>query len=74
MEKQTIISTPSIADVNVLYRLWIKIEGNENKTRSDFFDFLTRESLERAAFFESYTVESYDDVKGNIVVLKITPR
>jgi hypothetical protein len=74
MNKQTIISTPSIADTNVLYARWIAIPGNENKSQSDFYSFLRVESIERSIFFSENTVESFDDVKYNIVVLKVTPK
>jgi hypothetical protein len=74
MQKQTIISTPSIADTNVLLAKWRAIPGNASKSTTDFYAFLTVDGVERTAFLKDYTVESYDDVKGDIVVLKLTPR
>jgi hypothetical protein len=74
MQKQTIISTPSIADTNVLLAKWRTIPGNASKSPTDFYVFLAVESVERTIFLKDYTVESYDDVKGDIVVLKLTPR
>jgi hypothetical protein len=74
MRKQTVLSTPSIADTNILISKWRAIPGNGSKTLSDFYAFLTVDSVRRAVFLSDYTVESYDDVKGNTVVLKITPK
>jgi hypothetical protein len=74
MQKQTIISTPSITDTNALLAKWRAIPGNASKSPADFYAFLIVESVERTAFLKDYTVESHDDVKGYIVVLKLTPR
>lgn len=74
MQRQTIISTPSITDTNVLLAKWRAIPGNSGKTTAEFYSFLTVDSVERAVFLSEYTVESFDDVKGNIVVLKVTPK
>lgn len=74
MKKQTIISTPSIADTNVLLEKWRTIPGNRDKTTSEFYSFLSVDSLDRSVFLSDCTVESYDDVKRNIVVLKVTPK
>lgn len=74
MQKQTIISTPSITDTNVLFAKWRAIPGNGGKSLAEFYSFLTIDSVERALFLTNYTVESYEDVKGNIVVLKVTPK
>lgn len=74
MRKQTIISTPSITDTNVLISKWRSIPGNSNKSLSEFYEFLTIDSVDRTLFLSEYTVESYDDVKGNIVVLKLIPK
>jgi hypothetical protein len=72
MQNQTIISTPSIADTNVLFAKWRAIPGNGSKSLSDFYKFLTEESVDRSMFLERYTIESY--VKGSIVVVKIYPK
>lgn len=74
MKKQTIISTPSISDTNVLYSIWKSIPGNGNKSLSDFYSFLTVDSVDRNLFLSDHTIESYDDVKGNIVVVKVVPK
>ena len=74
MQKQTIISTPSIADTNILYAKWKLIPGNENKTLPDFYLFLTVDTADRVMFLSNHTVESFEDVKGHIVVLKVTPK
>ncbi|HCC51129.1 MAG TPA: hypothetical protein DEQ30_02995 [Porphyromonadaceae bacterium] len=73
MQKVTVVSTPSISDIDILFTSWISIEGNVSKTRSDFYSFLSQSSVERDMFLYDHTVESYEDVKGNIVVLKVTP-
>lgn len=73
MQKVTIISTPSISDIDVLLTYWLAIDGNVSKTRSDFYSFLRNSTLERDMFLYNHTVESYKDVKGNLVVLKVTP-
>jgi hypothetical protein len=73
MQKMTIVSMPSISDMDILFASWISIEGNASKTNSDFYSFLGKASLERDMFLYDHTVESYDDIKGNIVVLKVTP-
>jgi|GEM_PF-3380208 hypothetical protein len=74
MQKQTIISTPSIADTNILLAAWRAISGNSEKSTLDFYSFLTVDSVDRSVFLSDYTVESYDDVKGNVVVLKVSPK
>jgi hypothetical protein len=74
MQKQTILSTPSIADTNVLFSKWQAIPGNGSKTLSDFYSFLTADSVDRSVFLSDYTVESYDCVEVNAVVLKVTPK
>lgn len=74
MNKQTIISTPSIADTIVLYARWTAISGNENKSYANFYLFLSVESIERSMFLSENTVELFNDVKSNIVVLKVTPK
>ncbi|WP_352422280.1 hypothetical protein [Proteiniphilum sp.] len=74
MRKQTIISTPSITDTNILVSRWRAIPGNSGKSLSEFYAFLTVESVDRTLFLADHTVESYDDVKGDIVVLKVTPK
>jgi len=74
MQKQTIISTPSIADINALVSKWMSIPGNAGRTLNDFHTFLTADSIDRSIFLNDYTVYSYNDVKGHIVVLKIVPK
>jgi hypothetical protein len=73
MQKVTIVSTPSISDIDVLFASWLSIAGNASKTYSDFYSFLSNGTLERDMFLYNHTVESYEDVKGNIVILKVTP-
>jgi hypothetical protein len=74
MQKQTIISTPSIADTNVLLAKWRAIPGNSVKETAEFYTFLTVDSVDRSVFLSDYTLESFDDVRGNIVILKVTPK
>lgn len=73
MNKQTIISAPSIADVNAFFSKWKSIPGNQDGTLSDFYGFLTRDTPDRSDFLKNYALESYFNL-GNIVVLKITPK
>jgi hypothetical protein len=71
MPKQTIISTPSIADINYLLFRWRGIPGNQFRPMVEFYTFLTENTPERTIFLNDYTIQSLDDVKGHIVVLKL---
>ena len=74
MQKQTVISTPSIADTNNLFAIWRAIPGNGPKALSDFYSFLIAESPESDLFLAEYTEFSYDNIAGDIVVLKVTSK
>ena len=74
MQKQTIISTPSIADINILFAKWKIIPGNESKILSDFYKFLVIDTVDRSVFLHDYCNVSQNDIKGNIVVIKVTPK
>lgn len=72
MKQNTIISSPSIADIDSLYSMWLLEPENAGKTKSEFYSFLTKASLQRSQFLSKCTVEKYDDPRGKIVVLKLT--
>jgi len=74
MIKQTIITTPSIADAQVLYSRWKSVAGNSDKSLADFYDFLTGDTVDKRVFLSQHTVESFADIKHNIVVVKVTPK
>lgn len=74
MNKQNIITTPSIADAQVLYSRWKLIAANADKSLAEFYDFLTGDTVDKRVFLSQHTVESFSDIKHNIVVVKVTPK
>ena len=69
--RNNIITTPAINSIDELLAVWRSESSNSDKTKSDFFRFLTTPSLERDIFLQT---NCKADVKGigDIIIEKLT--
>lgn len=68
----TTISSPSISGSGILFTKWKAIDGNADKTIDEFYTFISQSSLFRDIFLSENTSETFDNIKVNIVILKLT--
>ena len=70
----TTLSSPTFSDTSeTLFAKWNGIEGNESKTRADFFTFLASRTLIRDLFLHENASVEYSRLKAGTVLSNLIP-